>query len=382
MSGYPEKSLGAFLRPDVDNDLVESHRVYFTAGIYSHGRGLFRRPPIQGSETSYSKYTRLHTGQFVYSKLFGWEGATAVVGPEFDGLHVSQEFPTFSIDISLAEPRYVRYLAQWNGLHSMLKDKGTGVGSRRQRVSVDRLLSTTVPLPDLNEQGRVAGRLDSIFTKYSRIVDLHGRRANLKDAFAESIITASIGLATESFPIKKIMVLKRRPVFPESGRTYREIGIRSFGRGIFHKDPVTNEQLGDKRVFAIEPGDLLFSNVFAWEGAVALAGDAESGLIGSHRFMTYVVNGTVADAAYLKHYFTSSHGLDVIRRASPGSAGRNKTLGIKTFEEQLIPLPTLKAQQRIGRVLDAAASNLMVQDTEFINALRLSLLNAAFSAQL
>ncbi len=47
--------------------------------------------------------------------------------------------------------------------------------------------------------------------------------------------------------------------------------------------------------FAIEPGDLLFSNVFAWEGAVALAGDAESGLIGSHRFMTYVVNGTVAD---------------------------------------------------------------------------------------
>ncbi len=92
-----------------------------------------------------------------------------MVGPEFDGLHVSQEFPTFSIDISLAEPRYVRYLAQWNSLHSMLKDKGTGVGSRRQRVSVDRLLSTTVPLPDLNEQGRVAGRLDSIFTKYSAL---------------------------------------------------------------------------------------------------------------------------------------------------------------------------------------------------------------------
>jgi type I restriction enzyme, S subunit len=382
VSGYREKSLGAFLRPDVDNDLVEADRIYFTAGIYSHGRGLFRRPPIQGSETSYSKYSRLHTGQFVYSKLFGWEGATAVVDPEFDGLHVSQEFPTFSIDISLAEPRYVRYLAQWNGLHAKLRDKGTGVGSRRQRVSADRLLSTTVPLPDLDEQGRIAARLDSILAKHARIMDLHSRRAKLKGAFAESIISASIGLASKSRPIKKIMMLKRRQVFPESGRTYREIGIRSFGRGVFHKELVTDEQLGDKRVFAIESGDLLFSNVFAWEGAVALAGDAESGLIGSHRFMTYVVNGTVADAAYLKHYFTSSHGLDVIRRASPGSAGRNKTLGIKTFEEQWIPLPNLETQQRIGRVLEAAANSLMVHDTEFINALRLSLLNAAFSAQL
>ena len=40
--------------------------------------------------------------QFVYSKLFAWEGALAVVDSEFDGLFVSQEFPTFTIDRHMA----------------------------------------------------------------------------------------------------------------------------------------------------------------------------------------------------------------------------------------------------------------------------------------
>ena len=43
-----------------------------------------------------------------------------------------------------------------------------------------------------------------------------------------------------------------------------------------------------KRVFRIEPGDLVISNVFAWEGAIAVASDDEAGTIGSHRFMTFV----------------------------------------------------------------------------------------------
>ena len=117
--------------------------------------------------------------------------------------------------------------------------------------------------------------------------------------------------------IADIAVLRRIPVNVEPGEIYREIGIRSFGRGIFHKEPVTGASLGTKRVFEIQPGDLVLSNVFAWEGAIGLAGEAESGMIGSHRFMTYVVDPEAANANYLRHYFLSDHGLEQIRRASP-----------------------------------------------------------------
>ena len=34
--------------------------------------------------------------------------------------------------------------------------------------------------------------------------------------------------------------------------------------------------------------DVVFSNVFAWEGAIAVASQQDDGIIGSHRFMTVV----------------------------------------------------------------------------------------------
>src|SRR5205823_11936776 len=75
-------------------------------------------------------------------------------------------------------------------------------------------------------------------------------------------------------------LLPNAPMTGSVRRSYVEIGVRSFGRGIFHKAPVTGASLGNKRVLEIRPGDLVFNNVFAWEGAVALAGPAEAGTIG------------------------------------------------------------------------------------------------------
>ncbi|TDB84031.1 restriction endonuclease subunit S [Actinomadura sp. KC216] len=163
-------------------------------------------------------------------------------------------------------------------------------------------------------------------------------------------------MKTERFYVRDVLSLQRRPTSVEIDQTYVEIGVRSFGRGLFHKDPVSGQDLGSKRVFYIKEGDMIFSNVFAWEGAVAIATEQEDGLIGSHRFMTYRVNERLADARYLFHYFTGGDGLSAIRNASPGSAGRNRTLGIKSFAAQSIDLPGLQEQQRIAARLDYCRS--------------------------
>lgn len=155
-----------------------------------------------------------------------------------------------------------------------------------------------------------------------------------------------------TYRVDEVLTLVRRPVEVDPAKTYREIGIRSFGKGIFHKEPVAGATLGSKRVFEIHPGELVFSNVFAWEGAVAVSTDAEQGMIGSHRFMTYQVKPEIADRHYLKYYFQSEQGLTLIRRASPGSAGRNKTLGIDAFAAQEVTLPAVETQRRIARLLD------------------------------
>ncbi len=152
--------------------------------------------------------------------------------------------------------------------------------------------------------------------------------------------------------VGKVLTLTRRPVEVHLEETYEEIGIRSFGRGVFHKEPISGTQLGSKRVFRIEPGDLLLSNVFAWEGAVAVAGPTERGKIGSHRFMTYTPVDDRIDTNWASWFFRSEPGLELIRKASPGSAGRNRTLAIDRFEALEIPLPPIEQQSRIATRLN------------------------------
>lgn len=160
--------------------------------------------------------------------------------------------------------------------------------------------------------------------------------------------------AVEHRRVGSVLDLQRRPVDVLPNEEYREIGVRSFARGIFLKPTVTGSGLGGKRVFHVAPGDLVVSNIFAWEGAVAIAGAECEGTIGSHRFMTWASKGGV-DAAYVAHYLASDWGLEQLRRASPGSAGRNRTLSIKNFEAVTIPVPSLPDQRRISAHLDSVA---------------------------
>lgn len=133
--------------------------------------------------------------------------------------------------------------------------------------------------------------------------------------------------------------------------TYREIGIRSHGKGIFHKEETTASEIGNKRIFWVEPNCFVVNIVFAWERAVAKTTDAESGMIASHRFPMYKPKKDVVDLDYITEYFITKRGQNVLTLASPGGAGRNKTLGQKEFAKSVVKLPSLPEQQKIADFL-------------------------------
>lgn len=159
-------------------------------------------------------------------------------------------------------------------------------------------------------------------------------------------------MTAEHVHVGDVLRLERRSVQVDPYDEYVEVGIRSFGRGIFHKEPVEGASLGSKRVFRIEPDDLVISNVFAWEGAIAIASGDEAGTIGSHRFMTFVPADDRIDVRWASWFFRSEPGLELIRKASPGSAGRNRTLAIDRFKALEIPIPPVDEQRRVAARLD------------------------------
>jgi hypothetical protein len=143
----------------------------------------------------------------------------------------------------------------------------------------------------------------------------------------------------------------RVPVEVEPDREYREIGIRSHGKGVFHKEPILGSDLGDKDVYAVLSDCLTFNIVFAWEQAVAVTTAAEAGMIASHRFPMYRPRDGVLSLRYALYYLLSPDGKTALEVASPGGAGRNRTLSQEGFRKITIPLPPIEEQERIAATL-------------------------------
>ena len=144
-----------------------------------------------------------------------------------------------------------------------------------------------------------------------------------------------------------------RPVNVVQDKHYTQIGIRSHGKGVFHKESVTGEELGNKAVYWVEPDCFVLNIVFAWEQAIGKTTASEAGMIASHRFPMYRPKKELIDIDYLIYFFMTKRGKDVLDAASPGGAGRNRTLGQKTFLNSNIVLPPVAEQRKIADILSA-----------------------------
>lgn len=151
--------------------------------------------------------------------------------------------------------------------------------------------------------------------------------------------------------VKDCLCRVEKPVQVEPETLYTQIGIRSHGNGIFYKEPVTGCALKNKSVFWIEPDCFILNIVFAWEQAVGRTTKAEKGMIGSHRFPMYRPIEDRVDIDYLVYYFLTPRGTNILEEASPGGAGRNRTLGQERFLKSTILLPPIAEQRKIAKIL-------------------------------
>jgi type I restriction enzyme S subunit len=160
------------------------------------------------------------------------------------------------------------------------------------------------------------------------------------------------------------------PVEVDQDNVYREIGIRSHGKGIFHKESTKGHELGNKRVFWVADNAFVVNIVFAWELAVANTTEAERGMIASHRFPMYIARKNKADICYIKYFFLTNKGKELLWIASPGGAGRNKTLGQKEFENLEFLIPRfVEEQQKIAACL-TSIDELITAQTQKLDVLK------------
>jgi type I restriction enzyme S subunit len=63
-----------------------------------------------------------------------------------------------------------------------------------------------------------------------------------------------------------------------------------------------------------------------------------------------VADRRLASADFLRYYFLTDEGMLKIGEASPGGAGRNRTLGLEKLMALEVPTPALAVQQTFDRL--------------------------------
>ncbi|MDD5757988.1 MAG: restriction endonuclease subunit S [Desulfobulbaceae bacterium] len=202
---------------------------------------------------------------------------------------------------------------------------------------------------DVTVQRRIVELIGKLTIRADDALRVSAEREIELDTLLQSLYSRMIE-ESDWKPLGKVASLVRRAISTKSNESYEEMGVRSFGKGTFVKPVLTGKQLGNKRIYRIHEGDLVFNNVFAWERAIAVAKAEDHGRVGSHRFITYVPHEKKATSEFLCHHFLSKHGIEDIRAASPGSAGRNRTLGLKKLEKIKVPVPDYDEQKRFAEI--------------------------------
>jgi type I restriction enzyme S subunit len=374
--------LGDFLKQRKDSIVIAEATRYRRVTVRLHGRGVEPRDEVDGATIKTKKQFPVKEQDLLVAEIDAKVGGYGIVPPVLAGAIVSSHYFLYEVDQSRLD---VDFLGHWLKTPSPLDQIQQFIRGALNYAAIrpHHFPQLRLPVPPLPEQKRIASTLARLLQRTSE-----GRRlaAEIQEDNEQFLRSRAKEIAEGSprQPMDRVAPLVRRAVEVIAGASYAELGIRSFGKGTFHKPALTAEEVGSKRLFRIQPGDLLFSNVFSWEGAIAVAQPEDKGRFGSHRFITCVPDPTKATAEFLCHWFLTDEGMAHIRAASPGAAGRNRTLGIKKLMAIPVPLPPLTKQQEFSalRRQILAARALHKDLPAELDALQAALLDQAFRGQL
>lgn len=280
----------------------------------------------------------------------------------------------------ICDPKYLYYYLQSSKDYVLVPlMKGTSNVS----LKVKDIAEVEVFLPPLEKQKEIVNHIDFVISKIEEVKNL--RAAMLDDA--QAMLSSAFHKIIEGAvykPMSEVAPIVRRQIEITVDGEYPELGARSFGKGIFHKPTLIGAELDWQKLYTVHSGDLVLSNIKAWEGAIAAAGDNDHGRVGSHRYITCVPVEGVTTANFLAFYLLTQEGIEQVQAASPGSADRNRTLAMKRLEKIKVPVPDYdkqlwfnQLQSYVEKIKQAQSENA----TE-LEALMPSILDKAFKGEL
>jgi type I restriction enzyme S subunit len=226
-------------------------------------------------------------------------------------------------------------------------------------INADEYGTLPLPLPPLPEQKKIAEILTAWGEAIEEIRKLIDAKRRQKKALMQQLLSGRKrfkGVSRDDWQVSSLGKLVEpisRPI-PKPQKPYLSIGIRSHGKGTFQKIVEFPEKVFMDTLYRVEPEDLIVNITFAWEGAVAIATEQDSGGLVSHRFPTYRLKEKEMNIDFFRNLIQTKKFVFDLGLISPGGAGRNRVLNQKDFLKLKVSVPSLETQTEIASILKAA----------------------------
>ena len=248
-------------------------------------------------------------------------------------------------------PRYTGYMMD---CEPIVHQKATmGRGFTVYHIYGKQLKYLRIPIPPPEEQAAIARFLDHADEQIQRYIASKERLITLLEE--ERKVATEQALRTqraENLRLQNVANLMRRPIGRNDATTYTPVGLFNRGRGMFLKEPTAGRDLGDSDFYWIQKGDLVISGQFAWEGAIAVAGENDEGCVASHRYPILLGKDGVLETQFLFSFLQTDWGQTLLDLHSRGAAGRNRPLNAGYLLKEKIPVPPIDEQISVVTLLE------------------------------
>jgi type I restriction enzyme S subunit len=332
---------------------VDPSLEYPNLGLYSFGKGVFPKSPISGAATSAPTLYRVKAGQFIYSRLFAFEGAFAVVPSEMDGWFVSNEYPTFDVDESKVLAGFLRLSicrrATWEELAGMT----VGMGHRRQRLHPDAFLAFEMDLPPLEEQHRIVGAVGA--------ADGLARAAIVEAQSARALATALHGELSDGPDSRRVKLgdvaeLDLHQVSVAADQEYSVAGVLIAGGGLFWRPTIKGSETNYPRLNQLRADQLVYRKLTAWEGPITVVPTEFEGACVSPEFPTFTLDQSQLLPDFMRFLCERPSFHAEMRARATGTPERRNRLKPADLLEIELELPPLSEQQKIAAASRASVA--------------------------
>ncbi len=369
---------------------VPEPKTYPKLSVKLYGKGVTLDTPADGMMLKMKRHQLAKAGQVILSEIWGKKGAIGFVPPEGEGALCTSHFFLFDLRTDKLDRRWLQAIFDANYLQDQLdaQAKGTtGYAAVRPKF----LLASEIPLPPLPEQRRIVARIEELAAQINEACTLRHQAAKE----ADELLAAMAHRADMNAIEKERNGWKRRRLadvirFVDDAHkvdpacSYPNLGIYSFGRGLFHKPPIDGLATSATTLRRVKAGQFIYSRLFAFEGAYGQVTPQFDGAFVSQEYPTFNCDSRAIRSEFLAAYFKPPHVWRAVAVGSKGLGDRRQRVQPTQILAHELWVPPMAWQDCLAQVqaqLDGLKSSQSVSDAKF-NALLPAILDRAFKGEL